>query len=87
MPNDFLSDEGKELLGKVWVELADSSEMPQTADLRGFPSLIARGKSVLGFQFADRAGGRSDAVEIEFPFLVGAGRLEPGEANERHHLP
>jgi hypothetical protein len=56
MPNDFTNDQGQELLGKVWVEFADSREMPQTAGLLGFPSGVARGQSVLGLQFADRVG-------------------------------
>ena len=56
MSNDFTNDKGQELLGKVWVEFADGREMPQTADLLGFPPGIARGKSVPGLQFADRVG-------------------------------
>jgi hypothetical protein len=56
MPNDFANDKGEEFLGKVWVEFADSAEMPQTADLCGFPSEIARGQSVPGLQFADSLG-------------------------------
>ena len=56
MPNDFPNDKGEELLGKVRVQLADSREMPQTADLLGFPSRLAGGQSVLGLQFADRLG-------------------------------
>src|ERR1700736_3808327 len=55
MANDFTNDKGEELLGKIWVELADS-EMPQTVDLLGFSSGIARGQPVLGLQFADRLG-------------------------------
>jgi len=42
MSNDFTNDKGQELLGKVWVEFADRREMPQTADLLGFPPGIAR---------------------------------------------
>ena len=56
LPNDFSNDKGEELLGEVWVELAVSGEMPQTADLLVFFSWIARGQSVLGLQFADSAG-------------------------------
>jgi hypothetical protein len=56
MSNDFTNDKGQELLGKAWVEFADCREMPQTADLLGFPPGIARGQSVPGLQFADRVG-------------------------------
>jgi hypothetical protein len=56
MSNDFTNDKGQELFGKVWVEFADRREMPQTADLLGFPARIARGQSVPGLQFADRVG-------------------------------
>jgi hypothetical protein len=56
MSDDFTNDKGEELLGKVWVEFAYGSEMPQTADLLGFPSAIARGQSVVGLQFADCPG-------------------------------
>jgi hypothetical protein len=56
LPNDFTNDKGQELLGKVWVEFADRREMPQTADLLGFPPGIAREQSVPGLQFADRMG-------------------------------
>jgi hypothetical protein len=56
MPNDFPNDQVEKLLSKVRVELAADGEMPQTADLLGFPSWIAEGQSVLGLQFADRAG-------------------------------
>ncbi len=56
MANDFTNDKGEELLGKIWVELADNREMPQTVDLLGFSSGIARGQPVLGLQFADRLG-------------------------------
>jgi hypothetical protein len=55
MANDFTNDKGEELLGKIWVELADN-EMPQTVDLLGFSSGIARGQPVLGLQFVDRLG-------------------------------
>jgi hypothetical protein len=54
MANDFTNDKGEELLGKIWVELADSREMSQTADLLGFPFRIARGQPVLCLQFANR---------------------------------
>jgi hypothetical protein len=56
MANDFTNDKGEELLGKIWVELADNREMPQTVDLLGFSCGIARGQPVLGLQFADRLG-------------------------------
>jgi hypothetical protein len=56
LPNNFMNDKGQELLGEVWVEFADRREMPQTADLLGFSSGIARGQSVLRLQFADSAG-------------------------------
>jgi hypothetical protein len=41
--NDFTNDKGQELLGKVRVEFADRREIPQTADVLGFPAGIARG--------------------------------------------
>jgi hypothetical protein len=56
LPNDFTNDKGQEFLGKVWVEFTDRREMPQTADLLGFPAGIARGQSVPGLQFADSLG-------------------------------
>ena len=56
MSNDFTNDKAQELLGEVWVEFTGRREMPQTADLLGFPPGIARGKSVPGLQFADRVG-------------------------------
>jgi hypothetical protein len=56
MSDDFTNDKGEELLGKVWVEFAYGSEMPQTADLLGFSSAIARGQPVVGLQFADCPG-------------------------------
>jgi hypothetical protein len=49
MPNDFTNEQGEELLGKVWVEFADSREMPQTAGLLGFPSEVAREQSCWAF--------------------------------------
>jgi hypothetical protein len=55
-PNNLTNDKGQELFGKIWVELADSREMPQTADLLGFSAGIARGQSVPGLQFADCPG-------------------------------
>ncbi len=54
--NDFPNDKGKEFLGEIWGKLAVSCEMPQMADLLGFSSWIARGKSVLRLQFSDCAG-------------------------------
>jgi hypothetical protein len=56
MPDDFANDKDNELLGTNWIEVTGSCEMPQTADLRGFPFLIAKGQSVPGLQFADRMG-------------------------------
>jgi hypothetical protein len=56
LANDFPSDKGEELFCEIWVELAVSGELPQTAGLFGFSSWIARGQSVLGLQFADCAG-------------------------------
>jgi hypothetical protein len=56
MSNDFTNNKGQELLGEVRVEFADRREMPQTADLLGFPAGIARRQSVPGLQSADRVG-------------------------------
>jgi hypothetical protein len=56
LPNDFMNDKGQELLGKVWVKFADLREMPQSTELLGFSSGIARGQSVLSLQFADSVG-------------------------------
>jgi hypothetical protein len=49
MSNDFTNDKGQELLGKVWVEFADRREMPQTADLLGFPPGIAESSPCRAF--------------------------------------
>ena len=56
LPNDFMNDKGQELLGKVWVKVADHREMPQTAHLLRFSAGIARGQPVLRLQFADSLG-------------------------------
>ena len=56
MSDDFTNDKGEELLGKVWVKFADLREMPQSTELLGFSSGIARGQSVLSLQFADSVG-------------------------------
>jgi hypothetical protein len=58
MADDFTNDQGQELLGKVWVELADGSEMAQTAGLLSFSAGIARRQSghdaVLGGALASK---------------------------------
>ena len=56
MSDDFTNDQGQELLGKVWVELADSREMAQTAGLLSFSGGIARRQSMVSLQFADCPG-------------------------------
>jgi hypothetical protein len=48
MANDFTNDKGEELLGKIWVELADN-EMPQTVDLLGFSSGSREGSRCWAF--------------------------------------
>jgi hypothetical protein len=56
LPNDFMNDKGQELLGKVWVKVADCREMPEAAHLLRFSAGIARGQSVPRFQCADGPG-------------------------------
>jgi hypothetical protein len=51
-----MANKGKELLGKVRIEFADCSVMPQTCDLVCFPSGIGRWQIVLGLQLADCVG-------------------------------
>jgi len=51
-----MADKGKELLGKVRIESAECSLMPQTCDLLCFPSGIARWQTLLGLQLADCVG-------------------------------
>jgi hypothetical protein len=51
-----MADKGKELLGKVRIEFADCSVMPQTYDLLCFPSGIGRWQIVLSLQLADCVG-------------------------------
>ena len=51
-----MADKGKELLGKVRIEFAECSVMPQMYDLLCFPSGIGRWQIVLGLQLADGVG-------------------------------
>src|SRR6516164_7736056 len=51
-----MADKGKELLGKVRIEFADCSVMPEMCDLLCFPTGIGRWQTVLGLQLADCIG-------------------------------
>lgn len=54
--NDFMNHKGQELLGNVWVKVADRRKVPQAAHLLGFSGGIARRQPVLHLQFADSLG-------------------------------
>lgn len=56
LPDDFPNEEGEDLLGEVWVELAVSGEKPETADLLGFSFWIPQRQPVPRLQFSDCAG-------------------------------
>src|SRR5215472_1604029 len=51
-----MADKGKELLGKVRIEFAECSVIPQMCDLLCFPSGVGRWQTVLGLQLADCVG-------------------------------
>lgn len=57
MPADDLGDdEREELLCELRIEMGLLGEFSESGDLPGFPRLVGRGQTVVGFEFTDALG-------------------------------
>lgn len=54
--DDLGDDERQELLCELRIEMGLLGEFSQSGDLPGFPRLVGRGQTVVGFEFTDALG-------------------------------